>query len=300
MIVVGVDGLPAGVAAAEWAARESLLRGTALKIVYVVPAWCLEDGLSGAVAGIGAWMREGGRSALAEAVHAARHVAEGIAIDTALLGGDPRRELIEISRQADLLVMGGSGLSSLRGLLVGSVTQGVAGHAHCDVVVVRETAPDRRALVVVGADASEAQDTVLDFAFAAAAARGARLRAVLAWNWRVVAANQTLGEEPEISRRGLAEALAGRGDRYPEVQVSTEIVEGHPVDVLRHAADRADLLVVGSHGHGTLAGMLLGSVSQALLHLAPCPLAVVRVPSRADDDTGHRDLSRGRGPSRSR
>lgn len=277
MIVVGADGLPSGVAAAGWAAREAVLRGVTLRVVNVVPEWCLQNGLSGAVASIGAWMRAGGETALAEAVHAARHAAEGVVTETSLLGGDPRRELIEASREAELLVTGSSGLGSLRGLLVGSVAQGVAGHASCDVVVVREVSPDRRGVVVVGVDASEAQEAVLDFAFKEAAAHRAHLRAVLAWNWRQLAANATVGGEPEISRRGLAEALAGHRERYPDVQVSMEVVEGHPVDTLRHAADRADLLVVGSHGHGVLAGMVLGSVSQALLHLSPCPIAVVRV-----------------------
>ncbi|WP_062350567.1 universal stress protein [Herbidospora yilanensis] len=277
MIVVGVDGLPPGVAAAEWAAREAVLRGVPLKIVNVVPEWCLQDGLSGGVASIGTWMRQGGETALTEAVHAARHAAQDVVTGTSLLGGDPRRKLIEASQGADLLVMGSTGLGSLRGLLIGSVTQGVAGHAHCDVVVVRGANPEPHGVVVVGVDASEAQETVLDFAFDEAATHRARLRAVLAWNCRQIAANATVGEEPEISTRGLAEALAGRRDRYPDVQVSMEVVEGHPVDVLRHAAGSADLLVVGSHGHGVLSGMVLGSVSQALLHLAPCPIAVVRV-----------------------
>ncbi|NAS24529.1 universal stress protein [Herbidospora sp. NEAU-GS84] len=55
-----------------------------------------------------------------------------------------------------------------------------------------------------------------------------------------------------------------------------EVVEGHPVDVPRNAAERAELLIVGSRGQGALAGMVLGSVSQALPRVAPCPLAVVR------------------------
>ncbi|GLX99603.1 universal stress protein [Herbidospora sp. NBRC 101105] len=252
-----------------------------MQIVNVVPEWCLQEGLSGAIASIGAWMRQGGETALTEAVHAARHAAQDVVTGTSLLGGDPRRRLIEVSRGADLLVMGGSGLGTLRGLLVGSVTQGVAGHAHCDVVVIHGADPGRHGVMVVGVDASEAQEKVLDFAFKEAAAHRAHLRAVLAWNWRQLAANATVGGEPEISTRGLAEALAGCRERYPDLQVSMEVVEGHPVDILRQAAGSADLLVVGSHGHGVLAGMVLGSVSQALLHLSPCPIAVVRVGTRS-------------------
>ncbi|WP_202610927.1 universal stress protein [Herbidospora solisilvae] len=270
VIVVGVDGLRPGVLAVEWAAREAVVRAVPLRLVNVVPAWCLHDGPTGAVADIGAWMRNGGKSALAEAAAAARRVVGTVAVETSLLGGDPRRELIEVSEDADLLVVGDSGMGALRGLLVGSVALGVAGHAHCDVVVVRASAAGPRPEVVVGVDGSAAQTAVLDFAFREAAVRDAELRAVTAWNWR-----DPLGG-PEASERALAEALAGRREIFPDVRVRTEVVEGSPVDVLRHAAAQAGLLVVGSRGRGVLAGMVLGSVSQALLHVAPCPLVVVR------------------------
>ncbi|WP_062436696.1 universal stress protein [Herbidospora daliensis] len=273
MIVVGVDGLRPGVLAVEWAAEEAVIRGIPLQIVSVVPAWCLRSDLTGAIAQVGAWMSMGGEAALTEAATAARRVAEKVTVETSLLGGDPRQKLIEISGEADLLVVGDSGMGALRGILIGSVALGVAGHAGCDVVVVRASATTPLPEMVVGVDGSAAQSAVLDFAFREAAARNAGLRAVLAWNWRDVVGT---GEPEEDGRRALAEALAGRRELFPDVQVSTEVVEGHPVDVLRHAADRAGLLVVGSRGHGALAGMVLGSVSQALLHVAPCPVAVVR------------------------
>ncbi|WP_062428841.1 universal stress protein [Herbidospora daliensis] len=274
MIVVGVDGLAPGVLAVEWAAREAALRGVPLRLVSVVPEWCLHESPEGPVADIGGWMRDGGATALAEATQAARRVAEEVAVETALTGGDPRQELIALSREAGLLVVGDSGMGSLRGLLIGSVALGVAGHAHCDVVVVRPAPAEPRPEVVVGVDGSAAQSRVLDFAFREAAVRGVGLRAVIAWNWRD--ALGAVGGEPEASGRALAEALAGRGESYPDVQVWMEIVEGHPVEVLRRAAAHAELLAVGSRGRGPLAGMVLGSVSQALLHIAPCPIAVVR------------------------
>ncbi|TKK81172.1 universal stress protein [Herbidospora galbida] len=271
MIVVGVDGLRPGLLAVEWAAREAVVREVPLRLVSVVPAWCLEDGPTGAIAEIGAWMRKGGETALLEAAAAAMRAAGKVAVETALVGGDPRQELIEASAEADLLVVGDSGMGTLRGLLIGSVALGVAGHAHCDVVVVRASAAAPDAEVVVGVDGSAAQADVLDFAFREAAARGADLRAVLAWSWR-----DLLGGGPEASRQALAKALAEGRERHPDVHPSMEIVEGSPVDVLRQAAAGAGLLVVGSRGRGLLTGMILGSVSQALLHVAPCPVVVVR------------------------
>ncbi|MFC7589341.1 universal stress protein [Nonomuraea antimicrobica] len=76
--------------------------------------------------------------------------------------------------------------------------------------------------------------------------------------------------------RTLKTSLTEHRERHPEVDVVAEVVHGHPVEVLKEAGSEADLLVVGSRGHGQLAGMLIGSISQAMLHHAPCPLAVVR------------------------
>ncbi|WP_265584010.1 universal stress protein [Streptomyces chromofuscus] len=73
----------------------------------------------------------------------------------------------------------------------------------------------------------------------------------------------------------MAESTAGRQDKYPQVEVRHTVVRGHPVRVLSDAAQWAVLLVVGSRGLGGFSGLLLGSVSQGLLHHAPCPVAVV-------------------------
>ncbi|WP_214102768.1 universal stress protein [Acrocarpospora catenulata] len=276
MIVVGVDGLRAGVEAVEWAAQEAVLRDVPLLVASAVPAWCLEPGLHEPYRGIATWMADGGKAALTEAVEAARRAQPKVDVESALLGGDPRAALIQASREADLLVVGDSGLGALRGALIGSVAYGVAGHAACDVVVVRKRQSPSRPEIVVGVDGSAAQPAVLEFAFRAADLRGADLRAVLAWDWPDLM-RTTVGSEPDNSRRALAEALAGWRETHPDVRVSTEIVQGRAADVLRQAAEGAELLVVGSRGHGLLTGMLLGSVSQSMLHRAPCPVAVVRI-----------------------
>ncbi|GIH81274.1 hypothetical protein Plo01_77030 [Planobispora longispora] len=74
-----------------------------------------------------------------------------------------------------------------------------------------------------------------------------------------------------------AEALAGRGERYPDVKVVAQAVNGHPVDVLKETSAGAGLLVVGSRGRGDLTGLLLGSVSHSLLHHAHRPPRIGRV-----------------------
>lgn len=78
----------------------------------------------------------------------------------------------------------------------------------------------------------------------------------------------------------LAEALSGWSEKYPDVVVRRDVSRQRPVDALLAAASSADLLVVGSRGHGGFAGLVLGSVSQALLHRAhACPIAIVHAPA---------------------
>ncbi|WSG18705.1 universal stress protein [Nonomuraea sp. NBC_01738] len=205
-------------------------------------------------------------------------------VESALLPGDPRPALIEAARGAELLVVGNHGLGGFRGLLLGSTAYGVAGHAACDVVIVRGQPGKPRAEVVVGLDGSAAGNAVLGFAFTEASLRGARLRAVHAWTpFDLGGGFEPVPDDFDDQKgeaRLLSEALAGWQERFPEVDVVEEAEKGHAVDVLRAACEGADLLVVGSHGHGELAGMVLGSVSQAMIHHATCPVAVVRIDER--------------------
>ncbi|MGH3371667.1 MAG: universal stress protein, partial [Nocardioidaceae bacterium] len=89
-------------------------------------------------------------------------------------------------------------------------------------------------------------------------------------------AGDGLVDEIRSAERLLAEALAGFADRYPDVQVAVEALPLPPQRVLTEASRSAALVVVGSHGRGPLSGLLLGSVSAAVLHHAACAVAVVR------------------------
>ncbi|MFC0865570.1 universal stress protein [Sphaerimonospora cavernae] len=283
MIVVGIDGSQAGLEATAWAAGEALLRGVPLRVVHAIPRWVLEGGESGEggrYAGVARWMREGADTALGAAVDWARRESPEVEVDFAHLAGDPRSALIDAAGKADLLVVGNHGLGGFRGLLLGSVAYGVAGQAPCDVVIVRDMPVPPRGEVVAGVDGSPIGAAALDFAFAEAALRGARLRAVHAWTWFEAGGGFVpMPDDLDVEQgetRLLNEALVGRRERHPDVEVVEEVVRGHPVEVLSRASDGADLLVVGSRGRGNLAGLLLGSVSQAVLQHAGCPLVVVR------------------------
>ncbi len=132
--------------------------------------------------------------------------------------------------------------------------------------------------IVVGVDGSDSARAALDWALGEARLRSGQVRLVSAWHYPVV--GDAAGRAPDReafgdhARQANAEALRRAADAG--VEVTGEVTEGHPADVLLQAADGADLLVVGSRGHGGFAGMLLGSVSNHIVQHARCPVLVVR------------------------
>ncbi|MFF4615527.1 universal stress protein [Nonomuraea jabiensis] len=266
MILVGVDGSQAGLEAVGWAAREAALREVSLMVAHAMPKWAYETETD-RYAEVARWLREGGKSVLAAAEQRARREQPKIIVETTFLADDPRAALITAAEEAELLVVGSHGIGGFRGMLVGSVAHGVAGHAPCDVVVVRGLPTPPRGEIVVGIDGSPASARVLEFAFAEARLRGARLRAVHATSY---------AQPGRAALDEVSEMTWPSAGWHPDVAVVEEVVHGHPVEALRQAAGGADLLVVGSHGHSTFAGMILGSVSQELLQQSPCPLVLVR------------------------
>lgn len=138
-------------------------------------------------------------------------------------------------------------------------------------------------LVVVGTDGSEEAERAVSFAADEAERRGASVRVVTAWH--VPSAVYGGGDAPmvtpsvEESTRNAAEGVAQRAAdrlRANGLEVETKVCHGQAADALLEEAKDADLLVVGSRGHGGFVGLLLGSVSQQCAHHASCPTAIVR------------------------
>ncbi|MDH2430815.1 universal stress protein [Sphaerisporangium sp. TRM90804] len=270
MIIVGVDGSEAALEAARWAAREAVLHGTSLHVVHAMPAWAC-DPHDGPYTEVAQWMRDGADSLLEEAVNQALRAEPGVEVTRARLPSDPRPALIRAAKDAELLVVGNHGLGGFRGLLLGSVALGVSGFAPCPVAVVRGPAPSARSHIVLGVDGAESGANAVEFAFAEAERRGVELLVVHG------AAEATGPQERCVP----AEVIESCKDRHPGTKVIEQSVPGHPVDVLQQASEDAALLVVGSRGRGGFTGLVLGSVSHAVLHHARCPVVVV--PARYGD-----------------
>ncbi|HET6215120.1 MAG TPA: universal stress protein, partial [Micromonosporaceae bacterium] len=218
--------------------------------------------------------------AVAEAARTTRQPVEGTVLD-----GAAATILCEQSRHARMLVLGSRGLGGFTGLFVGSVSVAVAVHAHGPVVVVRDGEPALTAgrPVAVGVDESDQTRLAIGFAMEEAAARGVGLLAVRAWAsppvpWRsdVRPLVEDVAELETAERHELSEAMRSWRDKHPTVAVTTRLVAADARHALTAVSHDAQLVVVGSRGRGGFAGLLLGSVSQHLLHHATCPVAVVR------------------------
>ena len=269
-VIVGVDGSPASKVAVDWAARDAARRGAALKLVHVlVPPAVMAFPEVPMPPGFMEWQDEEGRKLLDNAVKTAQEAVEGahVEVSTDMVSGSAVPALADLSSSAQMIVVGCHGRGALARGLLGSVSTGLAHHAHCPVAIIHDEDPlmphPSQAPVVVGVDGSPASEGALAIAFEQASFRGVDLVAVHAWSdtgvfefpgadWSTL---QAAGEET------LSERLAGWQERYPDVPVRRVVVADKPAHQLIEQAKSAQLLVVGSHGRGGLTGMLLGSVS---------------------------------------
>ncbi|POM27381.1 MSMEI_3859-like Universal stress protein [Actinomadura rubteroloni] len=279
-ILVGVDESEQSTAAVAWAAAEAGRAGARLRLVNVAGPWLLADSGDPRVREARSWLLQGGRDALERCAAHARSVAHDLEVRVGQLPGQPAGVLVEEGRGALMVVVGSHGAGRLTGVFLGSVASQIASHTAVPAVVVREQGSFSYGEVLVGVDGSPTSDRAIDVACAIAARRGARLRALLVFDEPLPVGGGALippVDEPDAAdrERALAEALAGRQEHHPDLEIVQEVVAGRPARVLAGASARADLLVVGSRGRGGFTGLLLGSVGQAMLHRAHCPVAVV-------------------------
>jgi nucleotide-binding universal stress UspA family protein len=269
-IVVGVDEDDRSVVALCWAASQAELERRPLILVHAqveTYSWALASGMIGAVDwnGLGAVSR----LVLDSALDLVRRLAPGVAVTTRTQPASPARLLLQAANETSLIVLGNHGARLMTAVLNGTVCGFVAAHARCPVIAVsgRPAWPD--APIVIGIDEDGIADRALEFAVELAARRHVSVnlhhtRRTHAWG--------TSRRHPGFDDRYQ---LARLRAHHPQVPVRITCGAGDPVASLTDAAADAQLLVIGTRGHGSAAGLLTGSVSHALLRKAPCPLAIV-------------------------
>ena len=281
-VVVGVDGSAQALRAVRWAVPEARRRQAVLRLITALAR--TNDRMAGppgmGPAPYGEYLRRAAEEGLAAAAAAAAEVDPDVPVEQDLVIGFAVGVLHEQSHTAELLVVGDSGRARIASVLAGSVAVSAVARSACPVVVVRGGVPAADAPVVVGIDGTRLSEAAIPFAFDEAAARRVPLVAVHAWLDVLddpVGAELVDGQSAALwADEVLAERLAGWGEKYPDVAVRRLVARGLAGHALLDQAATAQLVVVGSRGHGEIAGLLLDSVSNALVHNAGCPVAVVR------------------------
>jgi nucleotide-binding universal stress UspA family protein len=290
-IVVGIDGSEADQKVLRWAVREAQRRGSELLIVHahavVTPSPVSEANVVSGLTESADFCDE----LLADAMHAAASVRPQVAARTLLRWERPAEVLVDLSADASMVVLGTHGDGRFVGALLGSVSQRVAAHARCPVVVLpaEATAVEHSAAstdsVLVGVSRSAGGSSALHFAFSEAQLRQVELVAVRSWTEPAVYGIGSAGigyvvAPPldtlrQCEQTILDECLAPVQHDFPDVKVRSILSESSADRVLTDCAREAGLLVVGCRHEDGHRLSRLGPIGSWLLHNSSAPIAVV-------------------------
>ena len=270
-ILVGYDGSPCSEEALLWAAREATSRRLPLTVCH---AWALGFTAPRHELAVQALAREAGEQVIAEGVRRGCDLMGWLPVRPLLVEGSATAALCAASQEADMVVVGHRGYGGVAGQVIGSVSSQVAAYASGPVVVVRghwrPAAGYVPGPVVVGADGSAGSVAAVEFAFIEATLHDTSVLAVcaLADAPGSLAGSRALEEE-------FNKAIDESEKAHPGIAAQRRVARGSARPALLYAVNDAQLLVVGSRGRGGVPGMLFGSVGQALVSYATCPVAVV-------------------------
>lgn len=295
-IVVGIDGSDQSYGALTWAVSEAKRRKVAVRLVtaYSLPIFTGTGFDAGYSVIDDKALEDGVRQILDEGYR--RVEGEGVELRATVETGDASAILIELSKRAELIVVGSRSARGFLGRLLGTVSTALPAKASCPVVVVplnwaKRHAEDATILtpkhgVAVGSDGSDQARIAILKAAEQAERMGVGLKLVNALapftgavNWVPAAVDfEAMYREVEHLQESAKKWVNGF---YPNLEVTAELIDGSPVKVLIDAGEEADMIVVGTRGRGGLTGMILGSTSQGVLHAADNPVMIV--PDIEDD-----------------
>ncbi|MFJ9116764.1 universal stress protein [Streptomyces sp. NPDC102394] len=289
-VVVGIDGSPAGTKAAWWAAREAASRRRPLLLLHSWSTQPLDVPLAHEALG----KQQNGGRLLQRTETELLHHYPGLVLTTELTSTPATEALLDLGGLAELLVLGSRGHGSTASFLLGSTSLYVLGRARCPAVVVRAGDPavedgsgrpvaaDRGEVVVGVKETGRAADPLLEFAFAAADRRRARVRVVRALQSfgtvapvHAMAAGHADSHHEAEEHARLAAVLAPWREKFPNVRVVEQVAAGPAAAVLLYAAEHSELTVLGRRRNPSHLTWRLGPVAHAALHHMPCPVAVV-------------------------
>jgi nucleotide-binding universal stress UspA family protein len=260
------------------------MRNVPLTLVHVANGVVAPWSRTSLPTGFGQWQQERGRTFIDDAIRVADEATSRtgqVQVRTEMYFSAVVPTLVDISKDVEMVVVGSRGQGAC-GFLLGSVSAGLIQHAHCPVAVIHDEDPlmphPAEAPVLVGIDGSPVSESATEIAFDEASRRRVELIALHAWSDSRVFDFPNLDWSSLWSSEDavLAERLAGWQERYPDVNVRRQVVCDGPARQLIERSEAAQLLVVGSHGRGGFAGMLLGSVSAAVVQSARMPVIVAR------------------------
>lgn len=270
-MLVGYDGSSAAGVALQWAADTAMFQGHTVRALIAD-----RDDPPQPVGGDSVPDEQ-----MAARVHAVL-AAAGVAGGAERCAGHAIPVLLREAATAHMLVVGSQGHGWAVDAAGRSVSQHLARHAPCPVVVARDAVHPDAARIVVGVDGSRESYAALEFACRRAERTGETVVALHAW--KPGRANvDDRGQLPrKLAARSAAAAaaivqyVAEARTAHPDVDLVMDTMALPAAQALSDTSENASLLVTGSRGRGVLTGLLLGSVSHHLLHWARCPVAVVR------------------------
>jgi nucleotide-binding universal stress UspA family protein len=277
-MLVGVKNFDTSRTAVRWAAERAKARGLELHLVHIVDEGMRRAGNAGLLEAA----RTDVDQMLASAEDLARTVAPELDVTTETRVGDPQADLITLSENADMVVVGSDSTGKDTSRRHGNRGFRIAAASTTPVAVIPTIDFAGRDGVVVGVDGSPTSEHALVFAVEEADRLGQPLIAVNAWPNPVVYGYdlafpvEYVEDLTEIGNQTLTRSLDGVMGAYPNVQVRRIVAEGDPITVLSEVAEDASLIVVGSHGRGAVARFLLGSVSHGVLARLSAPTVIVR------------------------
>jgi nucleotide-binding universal stress UspA family protein len=305
-VLLAVDGSEYGLTAVEEAARMPWPEGSMVRIISIseLPTTVLAWGMPMSTGTVEEWEKifedRSGENVARAMARFSQIASAQIEVTSKTLKGDPKRVILDEAEhwQADLIVVGTHGYSTLERIWLGSVSRAIASHAECAIRIVRRrnapVEPGKGMKILLAVDGSKFSDATVEEVATRPWPQGSEIRVLSAlhlqfaptpevWalpNGYYARVEETMREQGESAVGYAASRLRDSNTERAgtSLTVTTEVIAGHAEEIIIEVAKKweADLIVLGSHGHSGLGRFLLGSVSQAVASHAPCSVEIVR------------------------